>query len=75
MIEQHLALDAAAISAMVETYLGLRTENALEATDRAIVLGALFRPVTDDVVNDDAMPLTSAAALATTALTRNPKSG
>ncbi|MEJ7927419.1 DUF6161 domain-containing protein [Sphingobium sp. AN641] len=75
MIEQHLALDAAARSAMVETYLGLRTENALEATDRAIVLGALFRPVTDGLVNDDAMPLTSAAALATAALTRNPKSG
>ncbi|QGP77771.1 DUF6161 domain-containing protein [Sphingobium sp. CAP-1] len=75
MIEQHLALDAAARSTMVETYLGLRTENALESTDRAIVLGALFRPVTDGLVNDDAMPLTSAAALATAALTRNPKAG
>lgn len=37
---------------MARTYLALATENQASDSDRAIVLGALFRPTEDGIVKD-----------------------
>ncbi|MET3710274.1 hypothetical protein ABIC65_000954 [Sphingomonas trueperi] len=62
--EHHLAVDARSREAMADTYLGLIAENeAADEKDRAIILNSLFRPVTDGLVKDDALPLISPASL------------
>jgi hypothetical protein len=64
MSEQHLAIDARARSAMAHTYLALlKDDGNITEKDRAIVLASLFRPVTDGIVSDDALPLISPATL------------
>lgn len=65
MAENHLAIDAKARSSMAHTYLALIKDNAAEKDDRPIILASLFRPVTDGLVRDDAMPVISPAGLAT----------
>jgi len=70
--EDHLATDAAARSAMAHTYLALTKEERAEPEDRAIVLAALFTPVSDGLVKDDGMPMLSPTAIAAAAIT-NPK--
>ena len=61
--EHHLAIDASARGAMMEAYLGLIEADAANATDRPIVLQALFRPVQDGMVRDDGPPGITPAAL------------
>lgn len=65
MAENHLAIDAKARSSMAHTYLALIKDGAAGNEDRSIVLASLFRPVTDGLVRDDAMPVISPAGLAT----------
>ncbi|MDN4633154.1 DUF6161 domain-containing protein [Sphingomonas sp. PsM26] len=68
--EHHLAIDASARGAMMEAYLGLIKADAASATDRPIVLQALFRPVQDGMVRDDGPPgITPAALLSALATT------
>ncbi|ESZ86342.1 MAG: hypothetical protein Q27BB25_14750 [Blastomonas sp. CACIA14H2] len=69
MAENHLAIDAKARSSMAHTYLALIKQGAADNEDRAIVLGSLFRPVTDGLVRDDAMPVISPAGFATRSIT------
>lgn len=53
----HLATDAAERVVMTQTYLALLEENILtEEKDRSLVLGALFRPASDGMVKDEAVP-------------------
>lgn len=61
--EQHLAADARSRASMAHTYLALTENGAAEEADRAIVLASLFRPVTDGLVKDDALPLLSPASI------------
>ncbi len=61
--EHHLSIDASSRSAMNDTYLGLIEAGAAGAEERAIVLGALFRPVQDGIVKDDGPPIISPAAM------------
>ncbi|WP_422057802.1 DUF6161 domain-containing protein [Sphingomonas sp.] len=64
MAEQHLAVDARSRESMAHTYLALLEQQAVsEDADRAIILAALFRPVTDGLVKDDALPLISPATI------------
>lgn len=49
---------------MTETFLGLRKESAASDADRAIVLGAILRPVSDAMVKDDGPPAVSLPTLA-----------
>lgn len=58
---------------MAHTYLALIKDKAATDQDRAIILAALFAPVSDGIVSDDAMPILSPMALAAHSLT-NPKS-
>lgn len=62
MTEHHLAIDAGTRARMAETYLALIAEGGAGKEDRAIVLGSLFKPVSDGIVKDDAMPLMSPSA-------------
>jgi hypothetical protein len=71
--EQHLAIDASARGAMMEAYLGLIKADAASATDRPIVLQALFRPVQDGMVRDDGPPGITPAALLSALATSNGK--
>lgn len=76
MTEHHLAIDADSRAALGDTYVSLTSENGAAVDDRKIVLAALFRPVKDGLVQDDAMPLLSPAALASAALVSDkPKAG
>jgi hypothetical protein len=62
MSEHHLGIDARSRASMAHTYLALIEDNgAASDADRAIVLSALFRPVTDGLVKDDALPMISPA--------------
>lgn len=64
MSEHHLGVDARSRASMAHTYLALlEDKGANEDADRAIVLAALFRPVTDGLIKDDAMPLISPASI------------
>lgn len=64
MSEHHLGVDARSRESMAHTYLALLdNDGATDEKDRAIVLAALFRPVTDGLVKDDALPLISPAAI------------
>jgi hypothetical protein len=63
MTEHHLAIDAKARATLVETYLSLTKEGGASDADRAIILASLFRPVTDGMVKEDAMPMLSPAAI------------
>lgn len=69
MSEDHLSTDASARSALAHTYLALIKEQAATENDRAIILAALFAPVSDGLVKDDGMPAFSPAALAAQAIT------
>lgn len=69
MAENHLAIDASSRSAMAHTYLALIKENAASKDDRAIILAALFNPVTDGLVKDDAMPTISPTGMVASAIT------
>lgn len=70
MSEDHLSTDASARSALAHTYLALIKEQAATDNDRAIILAALFAPVSDGLVKDDGMPAFSPAALAAQAITK-----
>ncbi len=61
--EHHLAIDARGRSALTETYLSLTREGAASDADRAIMLGVIFRPVSDGMVKEDGPPSVSPAAL------------
>jgi Family of unknown function (DUF6161) len=61
--EHHLAIDAQARASMAYTYLSLVKKGAVDEKDRAIILDALFRPVSDGMVRDDAMPNFTPAAI------------
>lgn len=71
--ERHLESDAAERAVLVETYLALTEAGKVEATDRALVLGPLFRPSSDGIVKDEGAPETSLAALVSRLL--DPKKG
>lgn len=51
--EHHLRKDAAERSVMTETYLSLQEGGQASESDKAIVLGAIFRPTPDGVVKED----------------------
>ncbi|WP_420897430.1 DUF6161 domain-containing protein [Altericroceibacterium xinjiangense] len=70
MSEDHLSTDASARSALAHTYLALTKEKAATPEGRAIILAALFAPVSDRLVRDDAMPAFSQAALVARAVTK-----
>ncbi len=63
MTEHHLAIDAESRAALGDTYISLTADGDAAQDDRKIVLAALFRPVNDGIVNDDALPLVSPAAI------------
>lgn len=69
MSEDHLSTDASARSALAHTYLALIKEQAATENDRAIILAALFAPVSDGLVKDDGMPTFSPAGFAAQAIT------
>lgn len=60
---QHLAIDAQARSAMTQTFIGLVREGTVKRAERAIVLEALFRPVTSGMVQEEGPPPISPAAI------------
>jgi len=70
MSEDHLATDASARSVLAHTYLALTKEKAATENGRAIILAALFAPVSDGLVKDDGMPTISPAAIAAQTITR-----
>lgn len=71
LTEHHLHIDAQSREIMTQTYLALIEDKAeVDEKDRAIILAALFRPVTDGLVKDDGMPLTSPAAFIADKLTK-----
>ena len=63
MTEHHLAIDASARSTMANTYLALSKSGTVSEGEKAIVLAALFKPVTDGIVRDDSMPAFSPASI------------
>lgn len=63
--EHHLAIDASARGAMMESYLSLIEADAASPVDRQIVLQALFRPVQDGMIKDDGPPVISPAGMLT----------
>ncbi|WPZ08444.1 DUF6161 domain-containing protein [Pelagerythrobacter marinus] len=67
--QEHLATDASARSALAHTYLALSKQNLAQEEDRAIVLTALFAPVSDGLVKDDGMPALTPQAMAIQRLT------
>lgn len=69
MSEDHLSTDASARSALAHTYLALTKEKSATPEDRAIILAALFAPVSDGLVKDDGMPALSPGAIAAGMLT------
>lgn len=73
MSEHHLGIDARSRASMAHTYLALMEEKAASSdADRAIVLAALFRPVTDGLVKDDALPMISPATILSGGLAGKP---
>lgn len=53
----HLETDMRARSTFVHTYLALLTEGGgIKDEDRALVIGLVFRPISDGLVRDDATP-------------------
>ena len=54
--EHHLSIDAKQRHTMAMTYLSLIKENAADASQREQVIEALFRPTSDGLVKDDALP-------------------
>ncbi len=71
MTEHHLYIDAEARATMAETYLALSKVGVVSETERAVVMSALFKPVTDGIVKDDSMPAMSPAALLSNAMQTN----
>lgn len=60
----HLLTDARERVVMVKTYLSLLEGNQLSSKeDRQLVLQALFRPASDGIVKDEALPFSLAEAL------------
>jgi hypothetical protein len=64
--ERHLCLDAKEKSAFAETYLAMRQDSKLDASNEGIVLQSLFRPTQDGIVRDDdnALDISAAALIA-----------
>jgi len=54
--EHHLSIDAAQRETMTMTYLAMIEENAADTTQRQTIIEALFRPTSDGLVKDDALP-------------------
>ncbi|MBT2242343.1 hypothetical protein JQK15_02225 [Sphingobium sp. BHU LFT2] len=75
MTEHHLAIDAEARAALGDTYIALTADGQAAMEDRKIVLATLFRPVSDGIVNDDAMPFLSPAAIASGLLSNDKGTG
>lgn len=61
--EQRLFTDASGRAAMTQTYIGLTAKGRAKKTERPIILGALFQPVTDGAASDDGPPATSMASI------------
>lgn len=61
--EHHLAIDAEERAIMTQTYLALTAVGQATESERALVLGSLFRPTADGIVKDDAAPDISPASL------------
>jgi hypothetical protein len=59
VVEIHLATDASGRAAMTQTYLGLIKEGAASDAERAIIMGAIFQPVTSSIANEDGAPTIS----------------
>ena len=55
---------------MVQTYLSLMKDEALEKDDRALVLAPLFRSSSDGIIKDDGAPDSSLAAIISKALSK-----
>jgi hypothetical protein len=70
MTEHHLSIDASARSTMANTYLALSKSNTVSDNEKAIVLAALFKPVTDGIVRDDSLPAFSPASILASQLTK-----
>ena len=70
MSQEHLAMDASARSALAHTYLALEKIGKATENERALILAALFAPVSDGIVKDDAMPALSPTAVAAQMITR-----
>lgn len=51
--DRHLLTDAEERVAMIKTYLALTNEGKVEATERALVLGPVFRSAADGIVKDE----------------------
>ncbi|OYU52389.1 MAG: hypothetical protein CFE27_06640 [Alphaproteobacteria bacterium PA1] len=71
MTEHHLYIDAEARATMAETYLALSKVGVVTETERAVIMNALFKPVTDGIVKEDSMPAMSPAALLSNAMQSN----
>lgn len=68
----HLMLDAKDREVLIRTFLALTHGDAATAEDRALVLGAIFRPTADGIVKDEAAPdFNLAALLSKVAASRN----
>lgn len=53
----HLAADASHRRVALLSYIALLNEpNAVTKDDRSLVLGTVFRPISDGIIRDDAMP-------------------
>lgn len=74
MTQQHLYIDAETRAVLANTYVSLIAEGQAGIDDRKIVLATLFRPVNDGIIQDDALPFFSPAALASSALLSDKKS-
>ena len=70
MSEHHLYIDAEERAVMVQTYLSLMKDEALEKDDRALVLAPLFRSSSDGIIKDDGAPDSSLAAIISKALSK-----
>lgn len=54
--EHHLSIDAAQRETMTMTYLAMMEEGAADKEQREKIIEALFRPTSDGLVKDDALP-------------------
>lgn len=70
--EDHLAIDASARAAMTQTYLGLIMEGGASEQERAIVLGSIFRPVSERPNTEEGPPALSISALAAAMVSGKP---
>jgi Family of unknown function (DUF6161) len=69
--DRHLATDAEERVVMVKTFLALTNEAKIEPSDRALVLGALFKSAADGIVKEDSTPDATLAAIIARGLDRH----